>query len=153
VFNGKDSPTINKKIFDLGIPILGICYGWQITAKVLGGKIVLGNKEYGPGLITLKIKMKIKIKNDNVRLEIFKNLPERSTVWLSHGDTVSKLPKGFEIVGSTKDVKAAFVASKKRNIFGVQFHPEVEHTVNGKQVLKILLSGFVFLKPKKEKFL
>jgi len=64
---GKDSPTINKKIFDLGIPILGICYGWQITAKVLGGKIVLGNKEYGPGLITLKIKNeKLKIKNNKL---------------------------------------------------------------------------------------
>ena len=147
---GKDSPTINKKIFDLGIPILGICYGWQITAKVLGGKVVLGNKEYGPGLITLKIKNeKLKIKNDNVRLEIFKNLPERSTVWLSHGDTVSKLPKGFEIVGSTKDVKAAFVASKKRNIFGVQFHPEVEHTVNGKQVLKNFIERICLLKTKK----
>lgn len=118
----KGAPTIDKIIFNLKIPILGICYGWQLIVHLLGGKIVSGKKEYGPAKLSLG-------KN-------LKGLAKHFIVWLSHGDTVAKLPSGFEVIGSTKDVKNAFVVSLKRKIIGVQFHPEVEHTQFGQQILK-----------------
>lgn len=121
----RNAPKINKKIYDFNIPVLGICYGLQLTAKLLGGKVVSGKKEYGPA--------RIKILK---RIDLTKNLPESYTVWMSHGDEVISLPKGFEILGSTKDVKMAFVADLKRKIYGVQFHPEVEHTEYGNNILK-----------------
>lgn len=122
---GKDAPRVDKKIYDFNIPILGICYGLQLTAKLLGGKVILGKKEYGPAKIEI-------FKNINLT----KSLPKNYTVWMSHGDEVVSLPKGFEILGSTKDVKMAFVADLKRKIYGVQFHPEVDHTEYGKDILK-----------------
>lgn len=136
----KNAPTVDSKIFNLKVPFLGICYGWQLIAHLLGGKVVPGFREYGPA--TLKIK--------NPKSKILKNIPLSSTVWLSHGDTVVKLPKGFKILGSTKEVRAAFVTYPKGKIFGVQFHPEVEHTKYGKQILRnfVKLCG---LKTKKSK--
>src|SRR5680860_1166979 len=122
---GKNAPKVSKEIYGFNIPILGICYGLQLTAKLLGGKVVPGKKEYGPA--------KIKIIKE---LELTKNLPESYTVWMSHGDEVISLPKGFEILGSTHDVKMAFVADLKRKIYGVQFHPEVDHTEYGNDILK-----------------
>ncbi len=121
----KGAPTIDKKIFSLGIPILGICYGWQLTAHLLGGKVVSGHKEYGPA--------ELRINNEGMLL---KNVESYSTVWVSHGDTVTKIPAGFICLAETKTVKAAAVADLKRKIFGVQFHPEVDHTVFGQQILK-----------------
>ena len=125
---GKGAPTINKKVFDLEIPILGICYGFQLTTKLLGGKVIAGKKEYGPANLKLKTK--------NLKQEIAKGLSESSTVWQSHGDEVIKIPNGFEIIGSTSTVPYAFVADFTRKIFGVQFHPEVEHTENGIKILE-----------------
>ncbi len=125
---GKGAPTINKEVFDLEIPILGICYGFQLTAKLLGGKVIAGKKEYGPANLELKTK--------NLKQEIAKGLSESSTVWQSHGDEVIKIPNGFEIIGSTSTVPYAFVADFARKIFGVQFHPEVEHTENGIKILE-----------------
>lgn len=122
----KKAPTCDKKIFNLNIPILGICYGWQLIAYLLGGGVIKGRKEYGPE--------ELKIKKE--KLEILFGLPIKFTVWLSHGDTVVKLPKDFQVLGSTSKVKTAFVANLKRNIFGVQFHPEVRHTQYGQQILK-----------------
>jgi len=124
----KQAPTINPKIFSLGIPILGICYGLQLTAYLLGGKVVSGKKEYGPATIKLKVKSE--------KLKVAKDLPKSFVVWMSHGDEVISLPKGFETIGSTEHVPFAFVEDKKRNIIGLQFHPEVEHTQHGLQLLK-----------------
>ena len=138
---GKEAPTINKKIFSLGIPILGICYGWQLSAFLLGGNIKSSNKEYGPSKLGIR----------NKELVISQNLPKKFTVWLSHGDTVAKLPKGFEVIGSTKDVKAAFTANFEKKIFGVQFHPEVEHTQCGNQILKNFAVNVCGLSIKKRK--
>lgn len=121
----KGAPTIDKKIFLLNIPILGICYGWQLTARLLGGKVVSGHKEYGPAAL--------KIDNEGILLG---NVESYSTVWVSHGDTVSKIPAGFTYLGQTETVKAAAVANLTRKIFGVQFHPEVDHTVFGQEILK-----------------
>ena len=94
----KGAPTIDPNIFNLGIPILGICYGLQLTAHLLGGRVISGSKEYGP--------VKLKIKSENAEsilsgFEIIKNLPRKFLVWMSHGDEVIKMPEGFEAIGST----------------------------------------------------
>ncbi len=120
----KNAPSIDVKIFNLGIPILGICYGLQLTAHLLGGKVISGKREYGP--TQLKIK--------NLKLKITKDLPKSFVVWMSHGDEVIKLPKGFKIIGSSIGVPFAFVENKDKKIYGLQFHPEVEHTEYGLQI-------------------
>jgi GMP synthase (glutamine-hydrolysing) len=134
----KNAGTIDKSIFNLGIPILGICYGMQLIAYLLGGKVVHGRKEYGP--TELKIK--------NCEFKIVKDLPKSLVVWMSHGDEVIKLPRGFEVFGSTKNVTFAMVGDLKRNIFSLQFHPEVEHTEFGNQILKnfVEICGIAVLK-------
>ncbi|MBI1982262.1 MAG: glutamine-hydrolyzing GMP synthase, partial [Candidatus Levybacteria bacterium] len=124
----KGAPAVDPKIFEQGIPILGICYGLQLMARLLGGKVVSGRKEYGPAIIKFKIQ--------NSKFKITEDLPKSLVVWMSHGDEVVKLPKGFETIGSTEHVPFAFVGNLKRKIFGLQFHPEVEHTQHGLQILK-----------------
>lgn len=121
----KGAPRVDHKIFDLGIPILGICYGWQLTSHLMQGEVRSGKKEYGPA--------KLKVLKAS---PLLKDVEDQSTVWMSHGDTVTKLPKGFEILASTEEVGAAVGGNKKKNIYGLQFHPEVEHTIFGGQVLK-----------------
>lgn len=119
----------DKNIFNLGIPILGICYGMQATAYLLGGRVTSAKKrEYGFTKINVKNKSKL-----------FDDLPKKFTCWMSHGDEVSKLPRGFVSLGSTKEIPNAAMADLKRGIFAVQFHPEVTHTQNGKQILKNFL--------------
>ncbi len=127
----KNAPTIDKKIFSLGIPILGICYGLQLCSRLEGGKVIPGKKEYGPA--QLKINPSA---SSGSKLKITQNLSESFVVWMSHGDEVIKLPKGFKSFGSTEHVPFAFVGDLKRNIYGVQFHPEVEHTEFGLQILR-----------------
>jgi GMP synthase (glutamine-hydrolysing) len=122
----KGAPTINKKIFNSGLPILGICYGLQLMTHLLGGKVVSGKREYGPA--TLKMA--------NGKWQIANRLPKKSQVWVSHGDEVIKLASGFKIIGSTDKVPASFIENTVKKIYGVQFHPEVEHTEIGKQVLE-----------------
>ncbi len=124
--NQAGSPTITKRIFSLGIPILGICYGWQLTAHLLGGKVVSGHREYGPTKVSIHKKS-----------PLFKNIKAKILdVWMSHGDEVVQLPVGFDYHVSTPKVKAAAVGDFERKIFGVQFHPEVEHTQEGKRILR-----------------
>lgn len=123
------SLSVDKKLFDLGIPILGICYGWQLTAHLLGGTIKHSKKEYGPEKLVLSSKYKVS--------SIFKGIPKNEfSVIMSHGDTVTKLPAGFEALGQTKQVEFAAVANEKNKIFGVQFHPEATHTENGQKILQ-----------------
>lgn len=121
----KNAPKIDKKIFDLGIPILGICYGWQLMAQMLGGKVESGKKEYGP--TTLQI--------SNFK-DIFYGLPASTKVIESHGDSVMSLPKGFEILASTESVEFAAVCDFQKKFWGVQFHPEADHTDHGIEMLK-----------------
>lgn len=136
----KGAPTLDKKIFDLGIPILGICYGQQLMCYLLGGKVEPGfKKEYGPAELQLTI--------DNGQLT--KNLPKRSNVWMSHGDEVAKIPDGFKTYGITQTIPHAIIADEKRKIYGIQFHPEVVHTQFGMQILENFLK-ICGLTPKKK---
>ena len=136
----KGAPTIDPLIFSLGIPILGICYGLQLTAHLLGGEVVAGRKEYGPATLKLKVengKLKIRGKRlSTLNSQLSTKLPQQFIVWMSHGDEVVKLPEAFEVLGSTEHVPFAFVEDSKRKIIGLQFHPEVEHTEYGRQILK-----------------
>ncbi|MDC3017768.1 glutamine-hydrolyzing GMP synthase [Paracoccaceae bacterium] len=126
----KKSPTISKKIFHLGIPILGICYGHQLICKMLGGKISKSKKrEFG------KTTIRIKSKNQSPLLkDLFKRNIEE--VWMSHGDAVTELPQGFVELASSDTSSFSIVGDAARKFFGVQFHPEVFHTVNGKKFLE-----------------
>jgi GMP synthase (glutamine-hydrolysing) len=121
----KGAPSIDKKIFSLGIPVMGICYGWQIMATLLGGKVENSKKEYGPEILTV-------IPGAGTMGGFIKP----GSVIMSHGDTVTKLPKGFAVIGSTRQVRFAAVIHEKCKLFGVQFHPEADHTDHGIELLK-----------------
>ena len=129
----KKFESIPKKIFDQKIPILGICYGLQLISKIFGGKIKSSKKrrEFGRAFL-IKKKSSLLTKN-------FFN--KKQSVWMSHEDAVYKLPKNFKIIASTKNSKLTIIENTKEKIYGVQFHPEVTHTENGKQIL----TNFIFL--------
>ena len=121
----KNALRVNKKVFELGIPILGICYGMQLTAFMLGGKVRAGKKsEYGPAQITIKQSSKI-----------FNGLKKNQDTWMSHGDSVTKLPEGFIKIASSSNCPIASMADERRKIYGLQFHPEVLHTANGNKII------------------
>jgi len=129
-----DKFKFDKKILKLGVPILGICFGHQILSKLLGGK-VKKSKHREFGLATIN-----KVSNSILTKNFFsKNMT--SDVWMSHADQVSKIPKNFKVIASTKNSKLTIIENIKDNFYGVQFHPEVTHTNKG----KILLRNFVFL--------
>ena len=122
----KKSPRAPKIVFELGCPVLGICYGMQTMAAQLKGAVVNSQKhEYG--YARLKISSKSKL---------FAKLPSEIDVWMSHGDKVTRLPRGFEVVASTNNTLYAAIENKNKNFFGVQFHPEVTHTKLGGVILK-----------------
>ncbi|HLD01863.1 MAG TPA: glutamine-hydrolyzing GMP synthase [Patescibacteria group bacterium] len=127
------SPDIDPKIFTLGIPILAICYGFQLLAKHLGGDVVSGRKEYGPSILEIG---NLPASPRGEKLDITRGFPRRSTVWMSHGDEIKALPKGFSRLGATEGSPFAFAQDAKRKIIGVLFHPEVEHTEYGISLLK-----------------
>ena len=122
----KDAPLPDPAIFKLGIPVLGICYGLQLITQYLGGKVEPGQKrEYGKG--TLQVKDSF--------CPLFANLPEKLQVWNSHGDKLTKIPKGFKSVAITENSDFAALENSKTRIFGLQFHPEVAHTPRGRDIL------------------
>ena len=129
--NEANAPDVDVKAFSEKVPVLGICYGAQLTAKNFGGLVENSDKrEYGRA--TLKI-----IQQD----VLLKDLPETSTVWMSHADTIKKLPGGFEILGTTESIPvAAFKTTTPQEIiYGLQFHPEVYHSAEGKKIIKNFL--------------
>jgi GMP synthase (glutamine-hydrolysing) len=133
----KDSPRPGKRIFELNVPILGICYGHQVMAHMLGGKVVKGkHQEFGKETLSIRITE-----------GIFHGLAPKETVWFSHGDQVSRLPKGCKQTASTTGCKYAAFADSKKNFYGIQFHPEATHTQRGEKVLKNFL--FSICKAKK----
>ena len=120
------APMPDKDIFKLGVPTLGICYGVQLLAHFLGGKVERGQKrEYGKGTLT--------IKDDTCPL--FHNVPAAIQVWNSHGDKLTKLPNGFKPVAATENSYYAAIEDRKRHFYGLQFHPEVVHTPKGKEII------------------
>lgn len=121
----ESSPRCDAQFFEMGVPLLGICYGMQIIALQYGGTMQpAGTREYGRAQIRV-----------DYAAPLFKGLSERSTVWMSHGDTVEKMPKGFHAIGSTEDIEVAAFCSDDDTICGLQFHPEVAHTDEGKKIL------------------
>ncbi|MFQ5823143.1 MAG: glutamine-hydrolyzing GMP synthase [bacterium] len=123
------APMPDVELFDLQIPILGICYGLQLIIHFKGGRVAEATKrEYGFA--------ELKIENPN---GLFKSISQNSQVWMSHGDSVTKLPDGFETIAHTSYSPFAAVAQKTNKIYGLQFHPEVAHTIEGKQILKNFL--------------
>ena len=126
--------TFDKKIIENGVPILGICFGHQILSKLGGGK-VKQSKHREFGLVD------IKKKNNSILTRNFFDKQNKNRVWMSHADQVSKLPKNFKVIASSNNSKFAIIENKKKNFYGVQFHPEVTHTENGKKLIK----NFVFL--------
>ena len=126
----KKSPTVSKRIFDLNIPILGICYGHQLICKLLGGKISKSEKrEFGKTIIR---------KNSKNQSPLLKKLFKKDIeeVWMSHGDAVTALPEGFVELACSDTSSFSIIGDASRKVFGVQFHPEVFHTVNGKKFLE-----------------
>lgn len=133
----EDSPKINKEIFNLGIPILGICYGLQLIVLNNNGKVEPADKrEYG--------KTKIEVSNED---ELFKDIPKESIVWMSHGDYVTELPKDFIITSKSENSPVCSISNQKRKIYGVQFHPEVAHTEYGKKIIENFIFSICNCKP------
>lgn len=126
-----DSPTYTKELFELGIPVLGLCYGAQLMMHVLGGKVITPAKgEYGKTEITYK-------KNG----VLFEGIPEKSICWMSHFDRIEKEAPGFEIVASTADCPIAATQNVAKNLYAIQFHPEVLHTQGGTRMLHNFVRG------------
>jgi len=131
------SPDIDSNLFDLGIPILGICYGMQLIAKKFGGEVVFSSKkEYG--------KADLKIVNDQ---NIFKSLDKKEVMWMSHGDEVDRIPEGFERLAFTENCDIAAFANTYKKVYGIQFHPEVHHSPRGDKVIGNFLFNICNLKP------
>lgn len=125
----KNSPKPNSKIYDLQIPILGICYGLQLIANHYSTKVIsYEQKQFGKETVRIKPSL------------LFLGLNKEETVWFSHGDQVNKIPRGFKVIASSKSAKIAGLENNKEKIYGIQFHPEVTHTPKG----KIVLSNFLF---------
>jgi len=121
-----DAPRCDEKIFELGIPILGVCYGMQLGAQMLGAQVVRAKShEYGRAGLTILDKS-----------DLFANLPDDTLVWASHGDQVTNPPEGFTRLAETKTCPYAAVRHADKKFFGVQFHPEVSHTPKGAEMLK-----------------
>ena len=125
-----DAPISDKRVFELGIPVLGICYGLQLMAFQLGGEVdKAARREFG------RAKLIVDSKNG-----IFSGVEQSSDVWMSHGDSLSKLPKGFEPIAHSDNAPICAIGNKEKGLYGVQFHPEVVHTKEGKKIL----SNFLF---------
>ncbi len=125
--------SFDKKIIEKRVPILGICFGHQILSKLNGGKVKQSKfREFGLA--------NIKKKKESILVKNFFNKKKENKVWMSHADQVSKLPKNFSVIASSQNSKFAIIENKSKNYYGVQFHPEVTHTKNGKNLIK----NFIF---------
>jgi len=128
----QDAPLPDRAIFKLGIPVLGICYGVQILAHFLGGKVEPGQKrEFGKGTLTVR----------DTSCPLFRDLPDTLQVWNSHGDKLTRLPKGFVSVATTENSDYAAIENRATNSFGLQFHPEVVHTPRGREIYRNFVHG------------
>jgi GMP synthase (glutamine-hydrolysing) len=133
----KDAPIPNIKIFELGIPLLGICYGMQLMAHLFGGKVDRAVKrEYGKAELTVDSRMKI-----------FEGIPKKTIVWMSHGDRIARRPNTFTTIAHTANSPVAAMANERKGFYALQFHPEVAHTQKGFEILKNFLFKICSCKP------
>ncbi len=131
-------PEVSEELFNSGIPVLGICYGHQLMAEMLGGEVTPSkSQEYGIA--------NMRIKNNN---SIFDSLDENQTVWMSHGDSVKKVPSGFEVLSSSENCEVTSMANFEKSLYGLQFHPEVSHTIKGKEMLENFVVNICEVKEK-----
>jgi len=121
----KDAPKCDMKILDLDIPVLGLCYGHQLIAQLVGGKVELGAREYGITYVDV-----------DKPVGVLKGLSQRERVWMSHGDTVYELPNGYEVLAHTEKCPVAAFKHEAKPLYGLQWHPEVMHTEKGQQMLR-----------------
>ncbi len=137
----EDAPTLDPGILELGIPVLGFCYGQQIMAVTLGGSVGHTEKgEYGPAPLTLS-------EHGQGASPLFANTPTDQTVWMSHRDAVAEVPEGFVVTASTDVCPVAAMECADKRLFATQFHPEVRHTPHGNDLLKNFLFGICELEP------
>ncbi|CAN5770744.1 glutamine-hydrolyzing GMP synthase [soil metagenome] len=133
-----ESPAVTKRVFELGVPVLGICYGEMTMCAELGGKVEGGHhREFGRAEIT--------IEKASPLLAGLGNVGDLETVWMSHGDKITAIPEGFEVVASSPGSPYAVIADEARRFYGIQFHPEVAHTPRGAQMLKNFTHGIAGL--------
>ncbi|MDR3196035.1 MAG: glutamine-hydrolyzing GMP synthase [Endomicrobium sp.] len=126
----KDAPCPDSRVWELNVPILGICYGMQLIAERLGGKVAPSkHREFGLASV-----------NVECGCSLFKGLKSKETFWMSHGDKLSKMPKGFKVTAKSENSPYAAIENISKNMYGVQFHPEVKHSVHGKKILQ----NFIF---------
>ncbi|MCK5420331.1 MAG: glutamine-hydrolyzing GMP synthase, partial [Desulfobacterales bacterium] len=127
----KNSPKIDPAVFKLGIPVLGICYGMHFMMSALGGSVKrAGRREYGFAQLDIKR-----------RQGVFEGIHTKTQCWMSHADSIQRLPNGFTISAATENTAVAAAAHRNKNLIGVQFHPEVAHTPMGKKMLRNFLFG------------
>jgi len=127
----KGAPQVDKRLFDSGIPILGVCYGMQLFGKILGGEVAPSERrEYGRGILKL-------VKAS----PLFKGLDKKLEIWNSHGDSLKKLPHGFHAIATSDNSPYAAIEDSKRKLYGLQFHPEVAHTPRGAEILSNFVLG------------
>ncbi|MFZ3007397.1 MAG: glutamine-hydrolyzing GMP synthase [Phenylobacterium sp.] len=133
-----ESPAVTKRVFELGVPVLGICYGEMTMCAELGGKVEGGHhREFG--------RAEIKIEKASPLLAGLGNVGDLETVWMSHGDKITAIPDGFEVVASSVGSPYAVIADEARRFYGIQFHPEVAHTPRGAQMLRNFTHGIAGL--------
>jgi len=128
-----DAPRVDPGVFELGVPVLGICYGLQEMTNYFGGKVdPCDHREYGPATLTILPAGAA----DAMSSMLFEELTNESQVWMSHGDQVTAIPEGFRVIATTNTAPFAAMRHNEKSLFGIQFHPEVTHSVDGKQILK-----------------
>jgi GMP synthase (glutamine-hydrolysing) len=133
----KGAPQPDKRVFEAGLPILGVCYGMQLFGKWLGGEVSRSDRrEYGRGHLTVKRSS-----------PLFHGLDEKLDIWNSHGDSLSKLPKGFHAIATSDNSPFAAIEDTKRRLYGLQFHPEVAHTPRGMEILSNFVIGICGAEP------
>jgi GMP synthase (glutamine-hydrolysing) len=124
------APALDPEVLELGIPTLGICYGFQIMAQQLGGEVAAtGQREYGSTAVRLT----------GERGDLLADQPDEQTAWMSHGDSVVRAPEGFEVLATSDATPVAAFASDEKRMYGVQWHPEVKHSAHGQQVIENFL--------------
>jgi GMP synthase (glutamine-hydrolysing) len=124
-----DGPQVDPGLFELGVPVLGICYGHQLMARALGGEVAAtGQREYGGTVLRVESGSRL-----------LQDVPTEDTVWMSHGDAVTRAPEGFSVTATTDQIPIAAMEDPERGLYAVQFHPEVSHTPHGQDVMKRFL--------------